>query len=75
MIDPSYVLGENMVDSMKNSPHNGPSTPREDMPAVSGAQGGEMTGFNMSGPGYPPDNPVNVSSTSSIGKLCVKLWI
>jgi len=52
---PPVMNGDSsMVDSMKNSPHNGPGTPREDMPPVSGA--GDMPGFNM--PPYP-DNPVN----------------
>ena len=50
-----------MVDSMKNSPHNGPGTPREDMPPVSGAPG-DMSGFNMT---PYPDNPVNVSMAAT----------
>jgi hypothetical protein len=43
-----------MGDGMKNSPHNGPGTPREDMPPVSGA--GDIAGYNM-----PFQDNVNVS--------------
>ncbi len=49
--------GDSMADGMKNSPHNGPGTPREDMPPVSGAPPGDMSGFNMAP--YGPDNPGN----------------
>ena len=52
-----WFLIDDSMDGMKNSPHNGPGTPREDMPPVSG--GNEM-GYN---PLYGQNDPVNTVSS------------
>ena len=50
------------MEGMKHSPHNGPGTPREDMPPVSGPS--DMPGYNplpdqdpQGGNGPPPNGP------------------
>ena len=60
-------LGDGMGDGMKNSPHNGPGTPREDLPPVSGASA-DIGGY----PNMPfSDNVVaNVSMENWKYSLC-----
>lgn len=35
------------MDGMKNSPANGPGTPRDDLPPVSGAVSGDMGAYSL----------------------------
>ena len=66
------VTGESMTEAMKNSPHNGPGTPREDMPPASVPPGsGDMGPYpNMpyqdNNPNNPMNNPVNVNNVSML---------
>ncbi|XP_060077385.1 single-stranded DNA-binding protein 3-like isoform X8 [Ylistrum balloti] len=39
------VMNGGDIDGMKNSPANGPGTPRDDLPPVSGAVSGDMGGY------------------------------
>jgi len=66
---PQVMNGESMADSMKSSPHNGSSTPREDMPPVSGPPPSDMpTGYNIP---YQ-DPPVNPDQTDTAAILKIK---
>jgi len=60
--------GDSMGD-MKNSPHNGPGTPRDDMTPGSGPGGNDM-GFNM--PPYQDNPGVNPDQTESAAILKIK---
>ncbi|KAK2147442.1 hypothetical protein LSH36_552g00010 [Paralvinella palmiformis] len=42
---PPVMNGDGIGEGMKHSPHNGPGTPRDDLPPVSAA--GDMAGYNM----------------------------
>ena len=52
--DLNLTSGDGIGEGMKHSPHNGPGTPRDDLPPVSAA--GDMAGYNM-----PFQDNVNVS--------------
>lgn len=62
--------GESMTEAMKNSPHNGPGTPREDMPPASVPPGSGDMGpypsipYQDNNPNNPMNNPVNVNNVS-----------
>ena len=58
----TLVLGDGMGDGMKNSPHNGPGTPRDDMPPASAAEMGAY-------PGLPYQDNVNPVSSHMIHGL------